>query len=203
MASIIRLKQCIIQKGLTELEMEISTSKPYLLFGENSFSLKKHVSMLKNALNQGDLADSNTSILDGQRISFDELNAKCATVPFLASYRLVIVENLFSSFEQTKGRAKASKSKPAKFSESLSVWKNIAGNNHILPDSTVLIFTDGQLSTSNALLSSTRSRLQVKEFKLPQGEQLLNWIRNAATEKGATIPLSSTKLLSNLVGPNL
>jgi len=188
---------------MTELEMEISTSRPYLFFGEDSFSLKKHVSKLKKSLNQGDLADSNTSILDGQHLKFEELNSKCATVPFLASHRLVIVENLFSAFEHTRTKPKGSKLGDDAASESLSQWKSLSGNDYTLPNSTVLIFTDGNLSTRNALLSKMRPKLQIREFKLPKGAQLIKWIYTKAAEKEANIPANSATLLSNLIGPNL
>ena len=82
-------------------------------------------------------------------------------------------------------------------------WNELADVVPQLPESTVLIFTDGPLSENNALLRLMRPICQVQSLIAPSGEGLARWIKDMAQSKEANISPSAIKRLIDLVGNDL
>jgi DNA polymerase III delta subunit len=72
----------------------------YVLQGEDDFSLSRALDGIKKGLGDPSMLATNTTVLDGQKVTPDELRAVVDTVPFLAEKRLVIVHR-----RQTGGKA--------------------------------------------------------------------------------------------------
>jgi len=73
----------------------------YILHGNDEFSCSEAVSRLKARSDDPNIADLNTVVLvvlDGTKISIEEITHHCDSIPFLAEHRLVIVEGLLSRF---------------------------------------------------------------------------------------------------------
>jgi DNA polymerase III delta subunit len=71
----------------------------YILFGEDDFSLTKSLEEIKQGLGDQSLLMANTTVLDGQQVTLDQLRAVVETAPFLAEKRLAIIEGLLGRFE--------------------------------------------------------------------------------------------------------
>jgi len=176
----------------------------YILYGEDDFSLREALTEIKKELGDEAMVATNTTVLQSQNTTLEQLIATCDTVPFLAPKRLVIVEGLLSLFEQREKVKHASKLKD-------SGWVSLKGYVERMPESTVVVLLDGKLKKSNPLLKELASQATVREFKtlfIPQrgiqkGDQLYNWMQSRANKSGGNIAPAAARLLANLIGSNL
>ncbi len=175
-----------------------------ILFGEDDFSLREALTGIKGGLGDEAMVATNTTVLQGQNTTPEQLIATCDTVPFLAPKRLVIVEGLLGLFEQRD------KAKHAPKLEG-SGWLSLKGYVEHMPESTVLVLIDSKLKKSNPLLKELAPRATVKEFRPPfipakgiqKSDQLYNWMQSRASKSGGSISLAAARLLANLIGSNL
>jgi len=171
----------------------------YILQGEDDFSLNRALGEIKKGLGDPSMLATNTTLLDGQKVTPGELRTVVGTVPFLAEKRLVIVQGLLGRFEsqrpprrkktsQANGRENDAKS----FAEAMSS----------IPESTVLVLTDGKIKSANPLFK-TLSGAKVMAFPLLRGDVLRQWVKQEAAAQGAAISPQAVDLLARLVGGNL
>ena len=83
----------------------------YLLLGEDDFSIHEALEEIKKSIGDQTVLAANTTVLDGQQVTLEQLSSACETVPFLAERRLIIVEGLLGRFEpgNKSGRKKAAR----------------------------------------------------------------------------------------------
>lgn len=176
----------------------------YILYGEDDFSLREALTEIKEGLGDETMVVTNTTVLQGQNATPEQLIATCATVPFLAPKRLVIIEGLLGLFEQRDKVKAAPRLKD-------SGWLSLKGYVEQMPESTVLVLIDSKLKKSNPLLKELAPQATVKEFKPPyippkgigKGDQLYNWMQSRANKSGGSISPAAARLLANLIGSNL
>ena len=176
----------------------------YILFGEDDFSLREALTEIKEGLGDEAMVATNTTVLQSQNTTPEQLIATCATIPFLAPKRLVIVEGLLGLFEQRDRVKHAPKLKD-------SGWLSLKGYVERMPESTVLVLIDSKLKKSNPLLKELAPRATVKEFKplfipangIRKGDQLYNWMQTRAKRSGGSISPAAARLLADLIGSNL
>jgi len=176
----------------------------YILYGEDDFSLREALTEIKEGLGDEAMVVTNTTVLQSQNTTPEQLIATCATVPFLAPKRLVIVEGLLGLFEQ-KDRVKH----PPKLKD--SGWLSLKGYAERMPESTILVLTDSKLKKSNLLLKELAPQATVREFKplfipskgIQKGDQLYDWMQTRANKSGGSISPAAARLLANLIGSNL
>ena len=172
----------------------------YVLHGEDNFSLTRSLEEIKKGLGDPSLLAANTTVLDGQQLSIDQLRAICETVPFLAEKRLVIIQGLLERFEpqvrprrQKKTTSQAGQNKQDKaFADYLSG----------IPDSTVLVLLDGRIRSNNILLKQLATA-KVRSFPLLKEAQLKQWIKKEMAEQDISMSPQAVDLLAQLVGSNL
>jgi DNA polymerase-3 subunit delta len=127
----------------------------------------------------------------------------CQALPFLAPKRLVIVQGLLSRFER-RDRARYSERALSTEPRAEDVhWRPLSERLDVMPDSTVLVFTDGRLSKDNPLLGLLSPKATVKEFPPLRRESLRQWIQLRVRKMGSSISPSAVSLLADLVGSNL
>jgi DNA polymerase-3 subunit delta len=173
----------------------------YILQGEDDFSLNRALGEIKKGLGDPSLLATNTTVLEGQKVAPDQLRAVAETVPFLAEKRLVIVQGLLGRFEsQNKAprRKKASSSSNGREND-ISLF---AAAMSSIPDSTVLVLTDGKIKSANPLLKQL-SGAKVMSFPLLRKDALSQWVKAEVAAQGATISPQAVDLLARLVGGNL
>jgi DNA polymerase-3 subunit delta len=179
----------------------------YLLIGEDDFSLHESFEAIKKGLGDTAMLDTNTTVLEGQQVSPEQLKVVAETVPFLADKRFVIVNSLLERFApgaRAKGKGKADDYKT--FSAAL-------GN---VPPSTVVVMVDHLEvkfkrdkpepdieGIANPLLKELMKVGEVRTFPMLRKPELNRWIQERIIKDGGTISDSATRLLSELVGNDL
>jgi DNA polymerase-3 subunit delta len=173
----------------------------YILQGEDDFSLTRALDEIKKGLGDPSMLATNTTILEGQNVTPGELRMVVETAPFLAEKRLVIVQGLLGRFEsQNKTPRRSKKSPPSNGRENDA--KSFAAAMADLPESTVLVLTDGRIKNANPLLKII-SGAKVMSFPLLRGDVLRQWINKEAAVQGADMSPPALDLLARLVGGNL
>lgn len=168
----------------------------YIMYGEDDFSLREALAEIKKRLGDEAALATSTSVFRGEGLTPDQLAAACNTIPFLAPYRLVIVEGLLGLFEQQDRTKRGPKAKtPA--------WGSLRDCVKRMPDTTVLVLVDGKLTKSNPLLGQVRPNAEVREFLPLRGNNLRDWMRERAQERGVSLSSGAMRRLDALVGGNL
>jgi DNA polymerase-3 subunit delta len=171
----------------------------YILFGQDSFSLNESLEEIKKSMGDQALLATNTTVLDGQQISLDQLRTVCETSPFLAGRRLVIVRGLLGRFEAKAGLKK----KIGKSLERENNYKSFGDYIGQIPDATVLVLMDGKLKGGNPLFKGISARAEVRAFPLLKATKLGQWIRKRIAGEGSSISPQAVALLAKLVGGDL
>jgi len=172
----------------------------YILNGEDDFSIRQVLGEIKKRVGDSTVLEANTTLLDGQRVTVDQLRNACETVPFLAEKRLVIVEGLLGRFEP-KGRSVSKKGKGANQSDER---KAIAACVSQVPAFTMLVLVDGKIGGQNLLLKELAARAEVRTFPLLRDtRRLQQWIQQRVREVGGNISAGAVDLLARFVGSNL
>ncbi|OGN98427.1 MAG: DNA polymerase III subunit delta [Chloroflexi bacterium RBG_13_51_52] len=174
----------------------------YILIGEDDFSIRQELQIIKNSAGDPSSLLSNTAVLEGNKVTPEQLHAACETVPFLADKRLVIIEGLFEKFEQKRknGKKKSSRNPPE-----ADQYKSLSDAMKGLPPFTELVLIGGDIKATNPLLGELSAVARVKKFPLIKGKQLSQWAeqRVALHGKGSSISKEALDLLVRLVGSDL
>jgi len=173
----------------------------YIFHGEDEFSRSEELARLRAKLAEGDraMADLNTTVLDGNKVTMGELRHACDAIPFLSERRLVIVHGLLS---RLGGGRKGGSSQDA-------YLKELAAYLPQLPPTTRLIFVEERtLPPSHPILKVAKEERKrrkgfVREFNLPREDALPRWIRQRVEEQGGRVSSEAVALLAALVGNDL
>jgi DNA polymerase-3 subunit delta len=172
----------------------------YVLFGSDDYSLNQSLEEIKRRLGDRMLLDSNTTIMDGQYLTPNQLREVCIALPFLAPKRLVIVNGLLGRFESRMGQGRQKKKAKDNQPNDYKAFAALIGE---FPDSTVLVLADNDIKHKNPLLKELMPQAMVKTFPLLRNEKLRQWIAKRITQEGGNISPRALDLLSRLVGSNL
>ena len=172
----------------------------YLLRGDDSARFREYIARFKAGLGDQDTADLNTSLLDGDSLNLNALVADAMAVPFLASRRLVIVENARAFLR------KHTKDKKDSVVQLLNT----------LPETTALVLlVDDQIIKrgGKAFWENSKSYDWLQEWisknpergilvdcSLPDQKDMPFWIRRQCKEKGGEIENSASVMLAEYVG---
>lgn len=159
----------------------------YLFHGEDEFSQRETLGQLIAKLGDGQLLEMNTSRFEGGKASLPALRDSCNTVPFLASVRLVICEEVLAKM-------------PA------SIMKELVDYLPHLPNSTRLVFLESQKLPASHPVLQLAERVKngyVKEFT-PLAEHLLErWVVKRVVERGGQITILAARLLAESVNGDM
>jgi len=171
----------------------------HLLHGD-SFLVPRRLDELIAESGASDVLEANRHRLVGSQTKPGELLSMCNALPFMDDYRLVVVEGLLGTAEsQGRGRRRGSSGDSGVAGQ----WQALGDAIPLMPDTTVLVFTDGPLSANNPLLRLLRPVAQVEELSAPSGEALARWVKSAAEAKGSSISPSAIRSMTDLVGNDL
>ena len=174
----------------------------HLLYGD-SFLVPQAFGVLRAEARVADLLDANRHQLQGNQTKPAELFNLCNALPFMDPRRLVVVVGLLATQERRSSRSRGRTGGSGPAVRGMGGWEELAKVIPQLPETTVLVFTDGPLSDSNPLLRLMRPICQVQALVAPSGEALARWIKETAQLKGASISPAAIKRLTDLVGNDL
>ncbi len=172
----------------------------YVIHGEEEFLRSRYLAEIKQRAGPPDLVALNTTELDGNHLSFSELQHATEAIPFLNERRLVIVRGLL---KRLSGRHR--KSDDGRSSELTQLLDHLA---HI-PETTDLIFLEDQaLNANHPVLRhiqplTEQAKARVYHCQAPTQYRLPDWIRQHAQAKGAKISRQAAEALATAIGPNL
>lgn len=180
----------------------------YVLYGHDEFSLHEALNRIKDELGDREALATNTNEFDGKQVAPGQLLDACKAMPFLGTYRLVIVDGLLSRFEKGARTAKESdsdeeqeKSLPKKGWR--AEWGELKQSLPGIPPTTVLVFTDGAVRKDNLLLKQLAPLATVREYAELKGAALGEWIRNRIKLGGGAISPEAARMLATYAGDNL
>ncbi len=166
----------------------------YIFYGEEELLRSEAVASLRARMAEEELGEFNTTSLDGNDLSLDELINACNTLPFLTQRRMVIVYDLLQRYDRASATSEA---------------QRLADYLPTMPDSTRLVFVEsGGLAKNNALLAKAKGLpgAVIREYQplAPRSEELRRWIAQRTQQThGVAIEAQAVNLLIELVGNNL
>ena len=177
----------------------------YVLHGD-SFLVAKAQTRLENQAGASDLLDANRHQLTGVETTLNQLVEVCNALPFMDAVRLVIVQGVLATLEGRRPARRARRRGNNQGPEpngALGPWEGLNQAISAMPPTTLLIFSDGQLSPGNTLLQSLSESCQVQAMPAPDGQDLSRWIKRAAEEKSSSISTTAATSMVNMLGNDL
>jgi DNA polymerase-3 subunit delta len=172
----------------------------YILSGQDDFSLARSLTEIKKDVGDREVSAINTTTLNGQQVTLDQLKIVCETMPFLAERRLVIIEGLLERFEPRRRPSRQRKTTPANHHDQHQLFATCITR---IPDSTVLVLVESRVTSNNPLFKLLSGKAVVKSFPLLRDAQLRQWAQRRVVETGGSISSRAVDLLARLVGSNL
>jgi len=175
----------------------------HLLHGKDDYQVHGAVRAIRDGLAQSDdMLDSNTVVLDGRTITPLELLEHSTAIPFLAENRLVIVEGLLSSV----GGLKSGRRKKSDPDDPLEPWRSAAkqlGDKATMPETTTLIFVEGEIAKNNSAFTIFAPISHTREFAALDGAELRKWLREAEKTEKVTFSERGEQALLSALAPDL
>ena len=164
-----------------------------VFYGKDEFSIHEKIKGIRIAATSSELGDVNTVFLDGKDLSRQELIATASTVPFMSDNRLVIVDNLVKKFEFNRGGAKPT----------LGDWEGIESDLKIIPETTDLIFREGDVNSRNPMIVALKKVAEVQFFQSLRHQEVIGWIIKRADYLNTMIDRPAAALLAESIGGDL
>jgi DNA polymerase-3 subunit delta len=184
----------------------------HLLYGKDNYRVHQDLIAIRDELAPDDDARrdlaSNTTVLDGAKLTPQEMLAHATSVPFLAPHRLVIVEGLLASLGTLKGgrRGAKGKKKSADDEDPLAPWRDVAeqlGDSATMPTTTVLVFVEGDIAKTNAAFTIFAPIARSLDHAPLKPDELRRWIVDEAKDLKLKIDGRAAAALAELTGPDL
>ena len=174
----------------------MTESKPvvYIFHGDDEFATGQALEGIESQMGDPATAEMNTSHLDGRAFNMDELVQATRSMPFLAERRLVVLMDPLGSLKSSKDRDKFK-----------TILENVPPTTAlVIQISRPLVDARGRRSGKTHWLEkwaqSQDGKVFIREFSLPKGPQMANWIRNQAKESGGDFSQPASALLGTYVG---
>ena len=174
----------------------------HVLHGD-SYLVQRRLSRLEAEAGAEDVLDSNRHRLMGPQTNINELVTICNALPFMDSYRLVMVEGLLATFERRSGRGQRRGADNQANGGALGAWEGVDQTIIGMPDTTLLFFLDTALPETNPMLQLLRQVSAIHGLPTPTGESLARWIKVTVEEKGASISPAAIESLTDMGGGDL
>ncbi len=173
----------------------------YILSGQDDFSRGEALTEIKQGIGEATLLAANTTRLNGEQLTLEQLRSVCETMPFLTEKRLVIIDGLLERFEAKGKPGRQKKDKPAtKQPSEYKLWADYLSN---IPESTTVVLVDNGLKGSNPLFRELSGSAEVKSFPPLNKTELRRWIEKIVSEEEGKMSPRAVDLLANFVGSNL
>jgi DNA polymerase-3 subunit delta len=160
----------------------------YVFHGSDELTRAETLADFRSRLGPADMADLNTTLLDGRKVTLAELRHACDAIPFLAEKRLVVVEGLLARAKQEK------------FLDELAEYILR------LPETTRLVFVEEEPLPANhpiLQLAQKDARGYARQFDPPDAKALPGWVKERAGKHGGEIEPQAAAQLAAVVGGNL
>jgi DNA polymerase-3 subunit delta len=180
----------------------------YVLHGENEFGQAEELATFRSEMASGDpaMAELNTTVLEGGKLTLGELRHTCDTIPFLTDRRMVIVHGLLGMLSSSRKGREGEAAQEETPTWKRQYLKELAEYLPHLPPTTRLVFVERKkLDASHPVLKVAGREPcgHVKLYDLPRQSELPGWIQKQVRAKGGTLSSEATSMLAALVGNDL
>ena len=169
----------------------------HVVYGD-TFLVAEAVRRIKGETGAGDLMESNRHKVTAAQARPEEALAMCNSLPFLDTLRLVELEGVLATQESAGGGRSGRRRTNAQ-----GGWGRLADAIPQMPDTTLLIMVDGDVSRSNPLLRALAENSDVHHQATPTGATLNQWVKRRAEAKGASITPPAIQAITEMVGNDL
>ena len=179
----------------------------YILRGDDREAIESHIHTFYASLGAPDMAEMNTTRLEGKTASMNDLRSAALALPFLTERRLVVLEDVLRMVEGAGGD---------------KIQADFINLLNKLPQTTALVLVvedfqknrkeGGEWKTYWAKLNEkhwlTRwaedagSRALIVDCPLPTARNMANWIRKKAADLGGAFTSHAAAVLVDHVGNN-
>jgi len=174
----------------------MTDSKPvvYIFHGDDEYAISQALAGIIAQMGDPSTAEMNITYLDGRSLNLDELVRASRAVPFLSERRLVVVTDPLGALKSSKDREK---------------FKSILSGT---PSTTALVVQitsplvdargrrSGKIHWLEKWAAEQQGKAFLREYVLPKGPQMANWIRQQAKESGGEFNQPAAVLLGTFVG---
>jgi len=172
----------------------------YILRGDDQEAIKSHFKSLYSKLGEPDMAEMNTSRLEGKSADLNDFRSAALSLPFLAERRLVLVEDALRPFE-----GKGNQDLQAQFLSLLDSLPQSTALVLILPDS--MHYKRGWEKYHDKhwfirWVNQAGERALIVDCPLPSERDMPGWVRKKFTELGGTINPRAAATLADFIGNN-
>ena len=182
---------------MDDLQSISTADKPRLiiLHGDDSFAMERAVSHLRDRVSDDpDMADLNTTNLDGRQASEEDIRTATGSLPFLADRRLVVLSHPFARLGSEDSRVR--------------FLKLLEG----LPETTGLVLVvDDRWTHQNwevlksdhwlmKWVSQKKKPSQVRDYRLPTLAEMPAWIRKEAERQKGKFTQAAAVALAGHIG---
>ncbi len=216
----------ILENGLGEFDCHVEyrsiryrSPMIYLFLNCDEYLIAQSVTSLKAALGDPEMADLNTTVLEGPKTDAGDILGHASMMPFLATKRLIMVHDYLSHLEKrmaaSKGTGSAAHQEAAQFVDGLAD----------LPDSCDLVLFEHGVDkrrhvwkgfTLDSKEKGAEKRkiagwadlvkaktVTLQELGAPDPKALPGYVQKRAQEKEIAIEGAAVKLLADYIGANL
>ena len=190
----------------------------YLLLNCDEYLAAEHLATLKAALGDAEMADLNTTIVEGERIRAADVLAQANMMPFLAPRRLLLVNGYLDQLDKRMAASKNLES--AAYVEATHLLEELPHT----PDTCDLIFMDASVDKRRHLwkgfslpasekkparkINGVEALAKAQQIKLealaaPDAKTLPGWIQAHTKARKITVDGRAVQMLADFVGPNL
>ena len=178
----------------------------YILRGDDREGIEAHIQKAFDSLGAPDMAELNTTHLDGKQTTLNDLRAAAMAVPFLTERRLVVVDDTLKVFS----RGDADKKKQSDFLELLDSLPRTTALVLVSPDTMKNRKRGGvwesywqTLGKGHWLIkwaNAAGDRAYIQDCPLPSGNEMVKWIREKTGELGGEITPRAAQTLMAFLG---
>lgn len=165
----------------------------YILHGEDEFAIEEFITGIVAKMGEASTAEMNTTRLDGKSFTIDSLVSTTHAMPFLADRRLVILTDPLGEMKSPQAREK--------FKTTLESIPPTTGL--VLYISRPLVSErDKRRGVKHWLQewgADQEGRVYIREFKLPEPNEMVRWIQTKAVELGGEFSREAARQLADYV----
>jgi len=166
----------------------------YIFHGDDEYAIWREVKELKQRLGESTIAELNTITIEGSSITLEELQLVALAIPFFNERRLVILHHPLAMMRRGIPKDRF-------FALLMTV-----------PQSTALLLIEEQPLTTWQMRKEQKihwleewalqntGRVYLKEFNLPKGSALVQWVMDRAAQCGGQITRLAADALVRQVG---
>jgi DNA polymerase-3 subunit delta len=182
----------------------MTKSKPtvYVLRGDDRQAIETHLSKFFRELGTPDMAEMNTSRLEGGHTSLNDLREAALALPFLADRRLVILEDALKMLKN-KGQQERKA-----FLELLDSLPQSTALTLVIPDTRKYSRGQTYWETLNGRhwliqwIEDAGEKAYVIDCPLPDEREMPSWVRAKAKELNGSFTTPAAMVLAEYVGNN-